>query len=150
VAKAIKIGKLPELDGSVSCVDCGKPAQCYDHRNYYHALAVDPVCTGCNNRRGPGFPINPHGNEYRNESAKKLGFAGTRWRNVEEKKHKANLENQPENSVSEFYDEHWVTWEPDPGVSRMIQETRFMRSGRHYFHTSFLRGLYDWYGVQPI
>ncbi len=53
VAKAKKDGTLPELDGSVPCVDCGAPARDYDHRNYDNPLDVVPVCRRCNIRRGP-------------------------------------------------------------------------------------------------
>src|SRR5262245_11494339 len=99
VMSAIEQGKLPRLDGSIPCTDCGAPAECYDHRNYYHALAVDPVCRGCNNRRGPGFPLNPSGNEYINESAKKLGgSAGHRWGNLEANVSKPGIANHTEKS----------------------------------------------------
>lgn len=54
VAAAVLHGKLPPLDGSIPCVDCGKPATCYDHRDYRKPLKVDPVCGGCNTSRGPG------------------------------------------------------------------------------------------------
>lgn len=53
---AVKRGLLAEVE-TLKCTDCGEPASCYDHRNYYHPLAVDAVCKGCNNRRGPGFPL---------------------------------------------------------------------------------------------
>jgi hypothetical protein len=36
----------------LTCVDCGSPAFDYDHRDYAHPLRVDPVCRGCNIRRG--------------------------------------------------------------------------------------------------
>jgi len=61
VAKAIREGVLPKLDGSISCVDCGKPARDYEHRDYNYPLQVEPVCRGCNRRRGPGIPYKkPH------------------------------------------------------------------------------------------
>ena len=50
--KAIRDGILPSLIG-VKCVDCGKDAQCYDHRDYSKPLEVDPVCKSCNALRGP-------------------------------------------------------------------------------------------------
>jgi hypothetical protein len=53
VHKAKKEGRLPLLDGTVCCVDCGKPATVYDHREYAKPLEVDPVCRSCNSRRGP-------------------------------------------------------------------------------------------------
>ena len=53
VAKAVRLGLLPRLDGSVPCTDCGKPAKHYDHSDYRRPLDVQPVCSGCNKRRGP-------------------------------------------------------------------------------------------------
>ena len=53
VRKAILAGLLPALDGSVACVDCGKEAVAYDHREYSRPLDVDPVCQRCNLFRGP-------------------------------------------------------------------------------------------------
>jgi DNA-directed RNA polymerase subunit RPC12/RpoP len=38
-----------------SCVDCGAPATCYDHRDYSKPLEVEPVCRACNVCRGPGI-----------------------------------------------------------------------------------------------
>ena len=52
VQRAIEKGVLPKLDGSVACVDCGKPARDYDHRDYSKPLDVAPVCRSCNLRRG--------------------------------------------------------------------------------------------------
>lgn len=40
---------------SCACTDCGKQAECYDHRDYSKPMAVDPVCRSCNNIRGCGF-----------------------------------------------------------------------------------------------
>lgn len=55
VARAIRAGELPSLaEGGVSCVDCGRAADRYDHRDYSKPLSVDPVCRTCNRRRGPG------------------------------------------------------------------------------------------------
>lgn len=44
---------LPTLDGLVRCTDCPKPATDYDHRDYDKPLSVEPVCHGCNIKRGP-------------------------------------------------------------------------------------------------
>jgi hypothetical protein len=52
VRSAIKQGILPNLDGSIACVDCGVPAQEYDHRDYGRPLDVQPVCRCCNKARG--------------------------------------------------------------------------------------------------
>jgi len=53
VAKAIKRGEL-KRPAEQSCVDCGKAAEQYDHRDYSKPLDVEPVCRTCNARRGPG------------------------------------------------------------------------------------------------
>lgn len=53
VTRAINDGLLPPLKGQIFCVDCGRPAQCYDHRDYDKPLEVDPVCLKCNVNRGP-------------------------------------------------------------------------------------------------
>jgi hypothetical protein len=53
VAIAIRAGHLPKLDGKIKCVDCGKKAQVYDHREYAKPLDVAPVCLSCNSLRGP-------------------------------------------------------------------------------------------------
>lgn len=55
VQAAIQSGQLPRLDGSVQCVDCGKPAVDYDHREYAKPLQVEPVCRSCNLLRGPAI-----------------------------------------------------------------------------------------------
>ena len=61
VARAVKNKELPVLDGSISCLDCGSPATCYDHRDYAKPLDVDPVCHGCNLRRGAAHPFRRSG-----------------------------------------------------------------------------------------
>lgn len=62
IAAAVRRGELVGLsvhfDAGVPCVDCGKPAQCYDHRDYLEPLDVDPVCVKCNQDRGPAMPVN--------------------------------------------------------------------------------------------
>lgn len=55
VARAIALGDIPALDGSVLCVDCEQPAAHYDHRDYARPLQVEPVCVSCNARRGPAL-----------------------------------------------------------------------------------------------
>lgn len=52
VRAAILRGELPPLS-STKCVDCGADGECYDHRDYSELLVVEPVCRGCNIRRGP-------------------------------------------------------------------------------------------------
>ena len=56
VKQAVAAGELPRLDGSVLCVDCGKPARNYDHRDYRKPLDVEPVCMSCNKQRGTAEP----------------------------------------------------------------------------------------------
>lgn len=46
---------IPRPDDA--CVDCGKPATCYDHRYYGMPLEVDPVCVACNTNRGPALDV---------------------------------------------------------------------------------------------
>lgn len=48
-------GKIDPIEGK-KCVDCGKPATCYDHRSYYKPLEVEPVCKKCNSKRGQAYP----------------------------------------------------------------------------------------------
>ncbi|MCK5603513.1 hypothetical protein KAR91_16635 [Candidatus Pacearchaeota archaeon] len=55
VNKATLNGLLRPLRGMTECVDCGKPATCYDHRDYDKPLDVDPVCHSCDKRRGIGL-----------------------------------------------------------------------------------------------
>lgn len=52
VAGAIRRGLL-RRPSEFSCTDCGKPATCYDHRDYTKPLDVQPVCRSCNVMRGP-------------------------------------------------------------------------------------------------
>lgn len=56
VAKEVKAGRLPSAK-SLECVDCGKPAIGYEHRDYNHPLVVEPICRACNTRRGPAIPL---------------------------------------------------------------------------------------------
>jgi len=52
--KAIKRGELPH-PSTLVCVDCGRPARQYDHRDYTKPTDVAPVCRSCNCRRGPAL-----------------------------------------------------------------------------------------------
>ena len=51
VSRAISNGILKH-PSKLKCVDCGKKAQCYDHRDYAKPLDVVPVCSPCNVKRG--------------------------------------------------------------------------------------------------
>lgn len=53
VKGAVRSGILRSIKKRL-CMDCGMPATCYDHRDYLKPLDVDPVCTRCNKKRGPG------------------------------------------------------------------------------------------------
>ncbi len=50
--KAVTEGKLPPI-WTQYCVDCGRFADRYDHRDYAFPLKVEPVCRSCNTKRGP-------------------------------------------------------------------------------------------------
>jgi len=56
VNQAVKKGILPSVK-SLFCVDCGRPGECYDHRDYNKPLDVVPVCRKCNFRRGSAIPV---------------------------------------------------------------------------------------------
>lgn len=57
VKRRVKKGKLPPAT-DFDCVDCGKPATDYEHRDYTKPLEVVPTCRSCNLRRGSGYPYN--------------------------------------------------------------------------------------------
>lgn len=54
VRAAVRYGFLSPIAAATICVDCGNRATCYEHRDYAKPLDVDPVCHGCNMRRGKG------------------------------------------------------------------------------------------------
>lgn len=58
VSRAKKQGLLKPAE-DFACVDCGRQAECYDHRDYNAPLKVDPVCRACNVHRGHAIPFNP-------------------------------------------------------------------------------------------
>lgn len=49
-------GRLPKAS-TLLCVDCGKKAHDWDHRDYNKPLDLEPVCAKCNQARGPGIPL---------------------------------------------------------------------------------------------
>lgn len=51
VARAIRHGEI-KRPAEFACVDCGKAAEVYDHRDYSKPLDVQPVCRSCNVIRG--------------------------------------------------------------------------------------------------
>lgn len=50
--KAVRTGVLPDVKNML-CVDCEKPAEHWDHRDYRKLEEVQPVCRSCNYMRGP-------------------------------------------------------------------------------------------------
>ena len=62
---AKKHGRIKPITESTKCVDCGKPAEMYDHRDYYKPLEVNPVCRTCNTKRGPAYPYCENWNKPR-------------------------------------------------------------------------------------
>ena len=56
VKQAIKKGILAPVK-TLLCVDCGRPGECYDHRDYNKPLDVVAVCRKCNYRRGAAIPL---------------------------------------------------------------------------------------------
>jgi hypothetical protein len=55
IARAKRNGELVSAR-AFHCSDCASPASEYDHRDYNFPLAVEPVCRGCNRRRGFAIP----------------------------------------------------------------------------------------------
>ena len=53
VKKRVKSGKLTH-PSKLKCVDCGKSASQYDHRDYAKPFEIVPVCDICNRKRGHG------------------------------------------------------------------------------------------------
>jgi hypothetical protein len=49
----VRAGRM-QRPGEFKCVDCGEPAECWEHRDYSRPLDVEPVCRLCNNKRGAG------------------------------------------------------------------------------------------------
>lgn len=58
VSQTMKRYDVPHAS-EFKCVDCGAQASVYDHRYYSHPLEVDPVCSGCNSKRGPALDVVP-------------------------------------------------------------------------------------------
>ncbi len=56
VSAAVSRGDLKPARDHV-CVDCGKQASVYDHRDYSKPLDVQPVCRSCNKLRGAGVRV---------------------------------------------------------------------------------------------
>jgi len=54
VYRAVRSGVLPKAK-TLTCVDCSKPAEHWDHRDYRKPLVVEAVCRVCNFNRGPAL-----------------------------------------------------------------------------------------------
>ncbi len=54
MARARRSGRIAPPVGK-RCADCGRPAECYDHRDYRYPYQITPVCRSCNIRRGPAI-----------------------------------------------------------------------------------------------
>ena len=63
VRRAIIKGLIP-FPYLLACVDCGKKAQIYEHRDYTKPLEVVPVCRCCNSKRGPAIQMNAYHIRY--------------------------------------------------------------------------------------
>lgn len=84
VSAAIKAGTIAHPQ-SLQCIDCDNPAWCYEHRDYRKPLDVQPVCQGCNNRRGPALPEIREGDGTRHKRHAIAGVknCGKHWSNIE-------------------------------------------------------------------
>lgn len=70
IAQAIRRGDLKPAKNR-RCVDCGRHAYAYDHRDYREPLKVEPVCNFCHHARGPGLPpLTPEDGHYRKHELK--------------------------------------------------------------------------------
>lgn len=80
VAVARSRGELPP-PSAAPCTDCGGKATEYDHRDYNFPLKVEPVCRGCNARRGPAIPRRWAAGEWDEYVAKawKANRGGSAW-----------------------------------------------------------------------
>lgn len=57
VSRAVREGLIPRAV-ECTCVDCGRPASGYDHRDYGLPMQIEPVCRSCNSKRGTAKPLN--------------------------------------------------------------------------------------------
>ncbi len=75
VQRAVRRGDLPRLlESDVACVDCGKRALQWEHRDYTKQLEVEPVCIRCNNARGPAFPYDQPGTKTLIDIKREMGY----------------------------------------------------------------------------
>lgn len=53
-------GDIDSAPVNLKCIDCGKRAAHWEHRDYREPLKVVPVCATCNHERGPGAFLATH------------------------------------------------------------------------------------------
>ncbi len=94
---AVKAGALPPIK-TLFCVDCGKPAKHYDHRDYNKPLDVVPVCVSCNFKRGGAIPSVEEGATCKLHTVE--GFTPA---NLADLKRAADLESRSVASFVRFY-----------------------------------------------
>ncbi len=101
--KEIKAGRLLPASAH-KCVDCGKPAKGYDHRDYRKPLDIQPVCIGCNNRRGPGLPLITDGDllQHKTLFRRKYKKSGHLWSGIESGEGFSPLEYQCHVNVADY------------------------------------------------
>lgn len=74
VKDEIKAGRLIPPK-ALTCVDCGNPAQVYEHRDYNRPLDVVAACRSCNAKRGPAKPKNMTFDEFMTAVRQRYPFA---------------------------------------------------------------------------
>ena len=82
IARARANGLLPAAK-EFQCVDCGKQALDWDHRDYNKPLDVEPVCRSCNKLRGPAIPLGGAG-LFTTKQAKFVAPNWTAYRTTED------------------------------------------------------------------
>ncbi len=121
---AIKRGTLAELS-SLKCADCGAPAECYDHRNYFEPLKVEPVCKGCNSRRGPGYPYPTEEDGLLHK--KGIKSAGYLWSSVDGDADESSI---PEHRLHADIDWQEAQDAVDDGIDRIKNASFFRHTQR--------------------
>lgn len=145
VKEAILAGKLLPA-ATYKCADCGEQAEQYEHRDYSKPLEVEPVCRSCNWHRGTAKNSD---REYHNG----IGYQGYRYAKLgnEQSRPLPATKGNPEKSVRDFIDEHWITYERDIGEMKATQEIMrgYCKPGYINWTRTFERALNDWFGVAP-
>jgi hypothetical protein len=151
VKLAVQTGELPPPTKSF-CYDCVAPATEYDHRDYAKPYDVEPVCRPCNSKRGSA---------KNNDRPYHNGIEGKGYSQLWKSDHKESVGTGIERAPSDLIDEYWTSWEPDRDIEKLQQEwlltkrlnaayRRRQRSVVPGPTKSFLRGLHDWFGINPI